>query len=289
MPARHRSVSTRTRGVIGALAVVTGLASGCGGDGGESSSPDATSAPASAGTTPAGPLAWVDALAIGPPPRIGYVIGHTYHSPDGGVVPLPRDRGYTSIARLGDGWLVTDDQNLEATIGVQLLDSDGSIVRHIGTMTGAPVLSEDGQTLRWITFTFSEADRSLWQPTRMHVADVATGTIRSRVIERHGEIRPSVPHPEGSARVWAERAVVVVLDPASGEQVTRLPSPGRWIRGRLQSAAWEDRAHLLVSVRVGARTAILRVDVRSGDWSLAVDWTPMERSYSVVFETSRID
>jgi hypothetical protein len=37
----------------------------------------------------------------------------------------------------------------------------------------------------------------------------------------------------------------------------------------------------------GLETTILRVDVRSGDWSLAVDWTPMRRTSTVAFETRR--
>ncbi len=243
---------------------------------------------ASASTTPAGPVAWVDELPIGPPPAIGYVIGHTYHSPDGRTVALPRDRGVTSIARLGDGFLVMDDRYFEGTAGLDLLDARGNRVREIGTVAGAPVLSEDGSTLRWITFSPSEvgpADRS---PTRMHVGDVATGEIRSRVIHRDRDGLPEVPQPAGIPEVGLLRGAVVVFDQNTGKQVARLASPGGWLRGRIRSAAWEDRAHLLVSFERdhGLETTILRVDVRSGDWSLAVDWTPMLRTSTVAFETS---
>jgi hypothetical protein len=286
-------VSTRSPGAVGALAVVAVVAvllAGCGDDGDQSAPPAASSPTGSASTAPVGPIAWVDALPIGPPPRIGYVIGHTYHSPGGRIVQLPRDRGYTSIARLGDGFLAVDDRHWEGTAGLELLDARGNRVREIGTVAGPPVLSKDASTLRWITFTPSEVSRSEWQPTRLHVADVESGAIRSRVIRRDRDGLPEVPQPEGLAEVGARPGVVIVHDLTTGDLVSRLASPGRWMRGRIWSAAWEDRAHLLVAFVQrgnGRETAILRVDVRSGDWSLAVDWTPTERTYQVAFETVR--
>jgi hypothetical protein len=283
-------VSKRSSGVIGALAVVTVLASGCGGDGGGPASPDATSAPASESTTPAGPLAWVDGLPVGPPPTIGYVIGHTYHSPDGRTVALPTDRGITAIARLGDGFLVVDDRHWEGTSGVGLLDAHGNRVGEIGTVAGPPVLSQDGSTLRWITFSPAEVGPADRGPTRLHVGDVRSGEIRSRVIHSDDPL-PTVADPDGVADVRVRDDVVVVVDRGTREPVARLASPGAWIERLISTAAWEDRAHLLVSLVPGdgSAAAILRVDVRSGDWSLAVDWTPTQRSYSVAFETSQID
>lgn len=285
-------MSTRSRSAVravGALAVVAVLVAGCGGgDGDNESAPTAaSSATAPRSTAPAGPVAWVDALPIGPPPTIGYVIGHTYHSPDGRTVALPRDRGVTAIARLGDGYLVMDDRHFEGTAGLDLLDARGNRMREIGTVAGPPVLSKDGSTLRWITFTPSEVSRSERQPTRLHVGDVESGVIRSRVIRRDRDGLPEVPQPEGLADVGLRSGVVVVHDLATGDLVSRLASPGRWMRGRIWSAAWEDRAHLVVAFvqRDDRReTAILRVDVRSGHWSLAVDWTPTERTYPVAFE-----
>ena len=97
-----------------------------------------------------------------------------------------------------------------------------------------------------------------------------------------------MPQPAGPPRGRLRpRTAVVVLDQITGEQVARLASPGAWIRGRIWSAAWEDRAHLLVSFQRdhGLETTILRVDVRSGDWSLAVDWTPTHESHGVTFQT----
>lgn len=287
-------MSTRSRGVaaLAVALVVALLATGCGGDDGDPSADPsaATSATSSESTAPAGPVAWVDQLPVGLPPTIGYVIGHTYYSPDGRMIRMPQDRGVTAIARLGDGFLVVDDVVFEGTAGVVLLDAQGRPVRHLGYLTGAPVLSADGDTLRWITFTPSEFGPER-EPTRLHVADVESGKIRSRIIDRRGEIRPMVPQREGLAQVRVQDGALIVLDPTTREQVSRLASPGSWFAGRVSSAAWEDRAHLLVSVRsfTRAETAILRVDVRSGDWSLAVDWTPIERSSSVVFETRPSD
>jgi hypothetical protein len=283
-------VSTRSPGAVGALAVVAVVAvllAGCGDDGDQSAPPAASSPSGSASTTPVGPIEWVDALPIGPPPRIGYVIGHTYHSPDGRIVQLPRDRGVTAIARLGDGFLAVDDRHWEGTAGLELLDARGNRVREIGTVAGPPVLSKDASTLRWITFTPSEVSRSEWQRTRLHVADVESGAIRSRVIRRDRDGLPEVPQPEGLADVGARPDVVIVRDRVTHVQVARLAAPGPWVRAKIRSSAWEDRAHLLVSFHQGGRVAILRVDVRSGDWSLVVDWSPTERAYQVAFEITR--
>jgi hypothetical protein len=282
-------VSTRRRGVIGAVAVVTVLVTGCGGDGdgdGESAPPAASSPTGSASTASAGPIEWVDALPIGPPPRIGYVIGHTYHSPDGGIVQLPRDRGYTAIAPLGDGFLAVDDRIFEATVGILRLDSRGRRVGVERYVAGAPVISGDGRTLRWITFTPSEFGPER-QPTLLHVADIATGEVRSRRIGPPHEIRPAVRQRAGIPEVLVRDNVVIVRDRVTHVQVARLAAPGPWVRAKIRSSAWEDRAHLLVSFQQGGRVAILRVDVRSGGWSLAVDWTPLRRISVVAFETVR--
>ena len=280
-------MSTRSRGAIGVLAVTAVLGAGCGGAEEDRTAPTAaTSATASASTAPAGPVAWVDELPIGPPPAIGYVIGHTYHSSDGRVVALPRTTGITWLSPLGDGWLVTDDRYFEGTHGVMRLDHAGRVVDELGALTDWPALSRDGSTLRWITFTPSEVG-PVREPTRIHVADVATGEIKSRKINRAGELRPAVAPQSGLPDVWATRHTVVVSDLATRTTIARIAAPGPWLRGHVWSAGWEDRAHLLVSVQVGANATILRVDVRSGDWSLAVDWTPMLRTSTVAFETRR--
>jgi hypothetical protein len=242
------------------------------------SSPPAASSPTAAGSTGrAGPVAWVDALPIGPPPRVGYVIGHTYHSPDGGAVALRPDRGYTAIARLGDGFLVVDDRYFEGTAGILRLDARGDLVAELGTVAGPPVLRDGGRELRWITFTpeeVSPADRS---PTRLHVADIATGTIRSRVLRNPGDL--------GDHR-WFAPALTA---PPTGERVARRAAPTPATRRMIWSTVWEDPEHVLAAVftRSGRSVAVLRLEVSSGTWSLSVDWTPTERAASVAFEVTR--
>jgi hypothetical protein len=228
-----------------------------------------TASPTSGSTPPFGYTTWTDGLPVGPPPAVGYVIGHAYHAPGGRMVALPRDRGITSIARLGDGFLVTDDRFFEGTRGVLLLDARGDLVTELGTVAGVPVLNRNGSKLRWITFTpleVSPADRS---PTRLHVADVATGEIRSRILRfddrDHVPEAPAVPAPR-------QRRIPIDLP----------------VRGQPSAQAWEDRTHLLVGLvrpRAG-RAAVVRLDTRTRTWSLAVDWTPLERTYDVTFETS---
>lgn len=263
-----------------ALCTVLALAAACSGDPSSSDVPADTAAteeaaptsvvPASPGTAPPiGYTTWTDGLQVGPPPALGYVIGHTYHAPGGRVVELPSDRGITSLARLGDGFLVTDDRYFEGTMGVLLLDARGNLVRELGTVAGAPVLDDDGSTLRWITFSpleVSPADRS---PTRLHVADVASGEIRSRILRfdarDHVPEAPAVPAPR-------QRRIPVQLP----------------VRGRPAARAWEDRTHLLVAIvrpRAG-RAAVVRLDTRTRTWSLAVDWTSIEGFFGVTFATS---
>lgn len=171
------------------MAVVGGalvaLAAGCGGvDEGDGADAPRSSPTASTSTPPATPVDWVDGLPVGPPPDLGYVIGHTYHSADGRTVALPRDRGFTSIVRLGDGYLATSDQWFEGSTGVYLLDRDGRIDESAGepghvpgaaTVSSFPVLSADRATVHWLTFTPPES--GLERPTLLHAGDVATGEV----------------------------------------------------------------------------------------------------------------
>ena len=262
-------MNLRALGTALAVAVVA-LTAACDAD--EEPSADPPPSQSTTVTTPPRPTAWVDALPVGRPPAVGYVIGHTYHSPDGRILRLPSDRGITSIARLGDGWLVTDDRVFEGTLGVLLLDERGRFQRELGTVAGAPVLSRDGDRLRWITFSPAEvgpADRS---PTRMHVGEVATGAVRSRVLDFTGDHVPLSPAVPG---------------PPTGEAQARRAAPTPAARRAIWSTTWEDRDHVLAAifVRDGRSAAVLRLDARTGEWELAVDWTPTERTSQVAFET----
>lgn len=268
-------------GTATAIAVLVTLAAGCGADDGDAASPPPTASPTMSGppsgTPPPalpGPVEWVDSLPVGEPPAEGYVIGHTYHAPDGGTVALRTDRGTTAIARLGDGFLVVDDRHFEGTQGILRLDARGAVVGELGTVAGPPVVAAGGRRLKWITFSPPEvgpADRS---PTRLHVADVASGSVRSRVIRNRGDhewLAPAFP----------------ALPTGSGLASRAAPTPA--VRRLLWSTAREDRDHVLAALftRGGRSAAVLRLDVRSGLWSLVVDWTPTERSYQVAFEITR--
>lgn len=284
-------MSTRRVRLASAVAAVAVLLTGCAGGPEESAAPPREASPTSPPSTPpAGPGAWVDSLPVGPPPRIGYVIGHTYHSADGRVVRLPRDRGITWIAGLGDGFLMVDDRGWEGTAGISVLDARGHRTSDVDTIAGTPVLSKDGATLRWITFTPAEVGPSGREPTRLHLADVATGEIETQAVRRDVDGLPRVPQSEGQPTIDTHRKRGLrVVDSLTGAPLARLESPGRWVRGLLTAAAWERPARLLVAA-VDRRTdaaAILRVDLESGAWELAVDWTRMEETSSVTFETRR--
>jgi len=101
-----------------------------------------------------------------------------------------------------------------------------------------------------------------------------------------GGIQPAVPQ-RARPEVRARRNVLAVVGGTDGDLVARLATPGPWLRGHVRSAAWEDRARLLVSLErdFGQSAAIVRVDVRTGRWELAVDWTPLEETASVSFDT----
>ncbi len=265
------------------------LATGCDSDSAprtSSATSSATSSSASTSGPTLGYTGWVAGLPVGPPPAVGYVVGHTYHSSDGRLVRLPRDRGTTAIAGIGDGFLVVDDRNFEATAGVALLDARGHTVRDLGYMTGAPVLSADGTTLRWITFTPSEFGPHR-EPTRLYVADVGSGAIDARVIHRPGEIRPVVPQRAGIPAVRVQREQLVVSDYVTGTELARYASPGPWTRGRTGAATWEDRAPPAGrdDPPECGTAAVVRLDTRTGAWSLAVDWMPTQGTFNVTFET----
>jgi hypothetical protein len=258
----------RWLGIAAAACAVVVLLGGCG---------DAAPGPPVPPTVAASPtrfglIGWLEQLPPGSPPAIGYVIGHSYHSPDGHTVRLAADRGIAAISRLGDGYLVVDDRAFEGTSGVFVLDASGRRVSAIHTIAGAPALSPDGRTLRWITFTPPEAAPELG-PTVLHVADVATGTIRSRTL-------PTDPNALPRVRQRDRRPEI--------ETVLARFGSAAWLRARTGSAAWEDRHHLLLGVLPrGGRAAVVRLDTRTGAWTLAVDLTPLDGTWAVAFETRR--
>gem|GEM_PF-1170684 len=353
------------------------LVAGCAGDPRErlptsdATSAAPTSSPPPTGTAPVGPVAWVEDLPVGPPPAIGYAIGHTYHSADGRTVRLPRGFGITSIVPLGEGYLVTSDRAFEGSTGLYRLDRRGRIVLAAGqpghvpgaaTVSGHPVLSGDGETLHWLTFTPPESGLDL--PTLLHAGDVATGQVSTVELDlppffltsvigvvddqvairtgwgghgdvwtydgsglarapaldgaslisprtglvaiRHGKSAqhaavldfrtgrllwrqrhryPMSFSPSGRHLLVADASRVSVVDARSGDVLHDIEPGYRGAHWSWDVVAWEDERHLLASVDLPNRTAVVRIDVRSGEVELAVDWTPSEGSFQVAFET----
>ncbi len=369
MPGRRTGMSPRSRAATVTLVALALLVAGCAGDPEQAAAPPDETSPTSpsspTSTAPVGPGAWVDGLPVGPPPAIGYVIGRTYHSAGGRTVRLPRQlHGVSSIARFGDGYLVTSGIGFEGTVGVQRLDADGAPVGPGANMTSAPVLGQGGSTLYWITFTPPEALPQV--PTVLHIGDVASGATETITLRRAANTLPSVKgvlgdvivtnrvpgtavlvtSTAGSPRrlralgyaaatstrgaliagrtgrsyrhgmvydyrrshvLWRARAVVphsfspsgrrllastrqgfAIVGSRTGRDIVALtdsdPRPARWPFG---DPVWEDERHLLAEVVRGRRAAIVRFDVRTGSWELAVDWTPDGGTYSVAFETTR--
>lgn len=369
-------MTRRTRGTLVPTLLLGALLAGCAGDTDAAPAPTAAApvAPPSTSTAPAGPVAWVDALPIGPPPAVGYAIGHTYHSPDGGIVRLPHAFGITSVARLGDGYVVTSDHAFEGSTGCYQLDRRGRIdlaagqrghVPGAATVAAHPVLGAHGTTLHWLTFTPPESGLAL--PTLLHTGEVATGEVTTvevgidasfltsvaGVIDDRAVIRdgwggqanawlhrdpagltraPALddaalisprtrlvalrlgddfsaggvldfdtrerlwrrPHtypvafsPSGRRLLAFDGNRLTVLDARTGEVRHEVaPPPYRqkqWYAGQL---SWEDERHLLASVVVRDRAAVVRIDVATGATELAVDWTPMQDAFYVAFETT---
>jgi hypothetical protein len=350
------------RSVVAATAAALVVLAGCGGGDGDAVRP--STAPTTS-TAPVGTADWVDSLPIGPPPRIGYVVGHTFHAVDGRIVRLPQDRGITSITRLGEGFLVTDDRYFEGSRGVFALRPDGAVVGDGAAASGPPVLASGGGEVYWMTFTPPESGLSV--PTMLHRADVATGTRTAMRIEHHpgwlatavGVIDDEVVYDIGflghgtvwatrfgdeprrlgavlgavavhgrsgliagiadqdgrigvvvdhrtAAVLWEEQGVVPISFSPSGRRLLarvgtsvsivdarsgRLVSPVSEAYGgkawELEKPAWEDEHHLLAGVVLKRRAAVVRVDVRTGAWELAIDWTPLEKTFEVAFAIVR--
>lgn len=177
-----------------------------GGCGTPPGSPGPAPGPTTAGGSPSpatrGPHAWVDRLPSGPPPRLGFAIGRTYTTPDGQQVRLRlRGRpGITSVARIGDDYLVTTDASFEGTTGVVRIGPDGRADGKVRTITGAPVRTAG--TLRWITFTPPESLRR--RSAHLHRADVATGAVTSSRFEPPRKRLPSLIGVIGDALILTD-------------------------------------------------------------------------------------
>jgi hypothetical protein len=104
----------------------------------------------------------------GPPPRIPYVDGTTYVTPDGARQPLTgqEKRGVSGIAPLDGGHLVADTFWFEGTVGLSAL-VDGERTELGPCASGAGVLSRDRREVAWLTMGCPESNQT--GPTIVHV------------------------------------------------------------------------------------------------------------------------
>ncbi|QBX56153.1 hypothetical protein EXE58_12205 [Nocardioides seonyuensis] len=244
-----------------------------------------------------------DVLPTGDRPRLPYVSGRDLVSPDGSrlrlALAIRGPWGVTSIVRLRDGYLVTDDRYFEGTLGMQRLDASGRS-RDAWSTTGPARLGPSGQ-VAWLRVPVPEANQT-W-PATLHVDGrsqelrghldprivhfdgalvvysalvVHKGRARSRTFEtavpgaprrvpRRTEffVSPRLRHwwrwSDDGLEVGRENAVLVRLDD---------PALGR----AMAEPVWEDERHLLVTVVRGRRQALLRIGV-DGDVERATPWS----------------
>lgn len=234
-------------------------------------------------------------------PALGYVDGTVLRLPDGSTVPLPRRRGYTSVTRYGDGYLVTDDRTFEGVVGMLRLDRDGRVVDRWAS-TGPAVPSRDGR-LAWVSVRVPESGRA--GRTALHVDSVEGGAGRSQ------ELDPSrIPfltawfRGKVVYRTWGQRAswmtdltrpprrVPLAEDLGAarpdGLMFARVVGAGVEVRrydGQLVNVVaerglsrtpgtplvWEDDQHLLGTLTRDGRQAIARIGIY-GRVSLASGW-----------------
>jgi hypothetical protein len=102
------------------------------------------------------------------PPRIPYVDGTTYVTPDGGREPLVGqvERGVSGIAPLGGGHLVADTRWFEGSVDLSAL-AGGTRTELGPCATGGGVLSRDRNQVAWLTMGCPESNQT--GPTVVHV------------------------------------------------------------------------------------------------------------------------
>jgi len=145
--------------VIGSLAVAA-----CTGEADVSGTALSSPSPAPPSSAP-GETTWAD-VPIGQAPRVPYVRGRRYITPQGKDVALPGGgHGVSDVIPFSEGVLVSDTRYFEGTSGLALV-KDGSRVkswpsgRHCSS--GTPVATIDGRYAAWVTVRCPETlDRSI--------------------------------------------------------------------------------------------------------------------------------
>ena len=119
----------------------------------------------------------------GAPPRIPYVDGTTYVEPDGHREQLTglQKVGVSAIAPLHGGHLVADTFFFEGYVGLSSL-VNGVRTRLGPCATGAGVVSEDGESVAWLTMGCPESNQT--GPTVVHVGSTSRPGGWSRSLGR---------------------------------------------------------------------------------------------------------
>ena len=147
---RRRNAALAVAAVIVAISVPTAVVLGTGGE--QTNRPPGPTTSTTPSATPGSSLA---DLRRGPSPRIAYVDGNDYVSPDGTRSPLPVDYPISAITPYHGGFLIADDAELEGTVGLHLFDNVGHEVDSWCT-SGSPVLSADQLNTAFTTFPCSK-------------------------------------------------------------------------------------------------------------------------------------
>jgi len=284
------------------LLVLVLVVTGC------TSTPSATPAPTSRSTTtPSRPEAAhsdaADDLPRSGPPGLDVVRGQVLHRTDGTRMRfrlgLRGAWGVTSLVPEGNGFLVTDDQWFEGTVGMHRVDARGH-VRDSWTSTGAALAGPRGGAA-WVSMVAPESGES--GPTVVRTSggeqrleslimpslhsfdgDIVTFTALQQAGRRYvrrafrtdlADAPRRVPLPSQKAwspdgrHWWVFRGRSLVIGGEDNEVELR----GRPFLQAFARPAWEDDEHLLVTVTRRHRQAIGRLDL-DGTLSLASGWSP---------------
>jgi hypothetical protein len=108
---------------------------------------------ASSGSTPTPELPWAG-LEVGGPPKIPYVQGRRYITPNGKVETLPTGRrGVSGVVPYSGGLLVSDATYFEGTVGVELVRHGMPVESWPSSghcSSGSPIASRDGRYVAWV-------------------------------------------------------------------------------------------------------------------------------------------
>lgn len=226
---RRRTAALAVAAVVAAISVPTAVVLGTGAE--RTHGPTGPATSTSPSVTPGSSLA---DLPRGPAPRIAYVDGHDYVSPDGTRSPMPVEYPISAITPYHGGFLIADDAELEGTVGLHLFDNVGHEVDSWCT-SGSPVLSADQLNTAFTTFPCSKLHGQVESVIRV---GISTGM-------GDGESTQDTGMPIRLVGMLGERVVFTGMFGA-GAWVTDLVNPPQVIPA-LTTAADADSASGLVA------------------------------------------